>query len=82
VGQILERARRAIRNASIEDAIAELNADWAKIEHARALRAVRRNVGRTHQCGGCQRFLRAVNERCSCGFNNDIRGRRNVGGYA
>jgi hypothetical protein len=81
MGQILDRARRAMRNATIADAIDELNADWAEIERRRVLREHRRNVAQTHQCGGCRRFLRAVNERCSCGFNNDIRGRRNVGGY-
>lgn len=35
-------------------------------------------------CGGCHKFIRATNELCSCGFQNDIRGktRRNYGGWA
>jgi hypothetical protein len=33
------------------------------------------------QCGGCRKPITATNERCSCGFANDLRGRRNRGGY-
>ena len=34
------------------------------------------------QCGGCRKPITRVNERCAqCGFENDLRGRRNHGGY-
>jgi hypothetical protein len=34
------------------------------------------------QCGGCRKPITATNEHCSqCGFANDLRGRRNHGGY-
>lgn len=31
--------------------------------------------------GGCQRFIPATNHACGCGFSNDIRGGRNLGGW-
>ncbi|MEN3280065.1 MAG: hypothetical protein V7607_1205 [Solirubrobacteraceae bacterium] len=34
------------------------------------------------QCGGCRKPILATNEQCGCGFANDLRGRRNLGGYA
>ena len=34
------------------------------------------------QCGGCSKPIWSTNHECQCGFVNDIRGRRNVGGYA
>lgn len=53
-------------------------ARWAR----RAIREHRRGgAGNGLRCGGCSRFIRATNTVCDCGFGNDIRGRRNHGGY-
>lgn len=82
MGQVLTRARHALRNATRDAAIAELvQAEERRLDR-RAVRSARRSGGRVHQCGGCRRMLRAVNQLCNCGFHNDIRGHRNRGGYA
>lgn len=72
-------ARR--RLAPVDDAIEQLQSEANGLEARRALRENRHVGGRNHQCGGCSKFLRAINEDCACGFHNDIRGRRNMGGY-
>jgi len=81
--------------ADAEDAFAELDgaalyenaaaaAELAREDRQLARRAyavgggARNNVG---QCGGCRKPVKATNEHCPCGFANDIRGRRNQGGY-
>lgn len=48
---------------------------------AQTLRQVSRTGNRLH-CGGCHRFIPAANTHCGCGFLNDLRGRRNVGGWS
>jgi len=49
----------------------------ARNDHAIGLK--RSTVG---QCGGCRKPITATNEHCKgCGFANDLRGRRNLGGY-
>lgn len=66
----------------VDEAIAQLQSDDQEREGRRTLRENRHVGGRNHQCGGCSKFLRAINEDCErCGFHNDIRGRRNMGGY-
>lgn len=37
--------------------------------------------GRLMQCGGCNRIIRSAREHCHCGFENDIRGMHNEGGW-
>jgi predicted PP-loop superfamily ATPase len=78
--ELLEGARR--RLAPVEEAIAQLQSEAESAEERRTLCENRHVGGRNHQCGGCSKFLRAINEDCErCGFHNDIRGRRNLGGY-
>ena len=69
---------------SREEALAELEHE----DKTREIRRIEREEGRGRsndrrlRCGGCRRWLIAVNEHCgNCGFHNDIRGRRNTGGY-
>lgn len=63
------RAQRAFASTSIDDALAELNADWQALEVRRANREHRRLVRATPQCGGCRRFLRNAAHECpSCGY--------------
>lgn len=78
--------------ADVEDAalcgddVLKRHPDYAaemRRECNRARREHRRSgAGMTLRCGGCQRFIRAANAACQCGFVNDIRGARNHGGYA
>jgi hypothetical protein len=67
----------------VADAVAELEEE----EKAREVRRIEREERRRSssfrlRCHGCRRWLIAANEHCHCGFNNDIRGRRNQGSYA
>jgi hypothetical protein len=49
-------------------------------QHSHGGAGSRSTVG---QCGGCRKPITATNEDCArCGFSNDLRGRRNHGGYA
>lgn len=84
MGAVLERARRAIADATEADALAELEQDWRDAELRRWRREHRRGgVQRVHQCGGCRRMLRSTGERCDCGFQNRIGlDGRNRGGYS
>lgn len=75
----ISAARR--RLAPVDDAIEQLQSEAEQLADRRELRRIRRTRVRTFQCGGCSKFLRAINEDCDCGFHNDIRGRRNMGGY-
>jgi hypothetical protein len=79
---VIVAAAAALAASTVEAAIEELQDEEALRERRRIEREPRgASVGRM-QCGGCRRFLIAANEECSCGFRNDVRGRRNVGGYA
>lgn len=72
----------------IEDVLAVFGPD-AIVEHPSYVAEMDRWAGQAlreattggHQrrCGGCQRYIRRVNEECGCGFHNDIRGNRNHG---
>lgn len=65
-----------------DDAIAELEQDERDRERRRIERQARGGSAGRLRCGGCRRWLIATNEHCkNCGFVNDIRGRRNHGGY-
>lgn len=48
-------------------------------EQNAAIRATSHVPAGRMQCGGCGAFVKATNERCSCGFHNDIRAGRNHG---
>ncbi len=68
--------------ATVDEAIEQLRVEDEGRWERRAIRENRHAMsGRHHMCGGCSKPLRAVNENCPCGFNNNIRGRRNLGGY-
>jgi len=62
----------------------------AEAGHDRALaRDEKTRVGRTWRkntvghCGSCRKPITATNEVCGkCGFHNDLRGRRNHGGFS
>jgi hypothetical protein len=84
-----------MRPAELEDAarLAELTGDdsiftghplyqdaaaaWTR----QTLREISR-PGNRMRCGGCRRYIPAANTHCGCGFVNDMRGRRNIGGYS
>jgi hypothetical protein len=65
-----------------EEAMDDLEQEALARERRRIEREGRGSSAGRLRCGGCRRWLRAANEHCGCGFRNDIRGRRNVGGYA
>lgn len=80
---VVAAAAAALAASTVDAAIAELEEDEAEREQRRIDREPRGAAAGRLQCGGCRRFLIAANEECSnCGFRNDYRGRRNVGGYA
>lgn len=82
MSDLIHRARAALRNATIANAIRELDNGARDREVRRLLRQPRGAVGYgPPRCGGCRRWLASTRERCSCGFNNDVRGARNLGGY-
>jgi hypothetical protein len=54
--------------------------EWGAAEHRRAIREARKAGERMH-CGGCHAFIPASNHACRCGFANDIRSGRNLGGW-
>jgi hypothetical protein len=58
--------------------------DYREAAEREARKAIREATGTGHRlhCGGCNRFIRATNTACGCGFQNDIRGRRNHGRWA
>lgn len=86
---------RPITRASVDTAVAVLGvcsrqaaiAELEEDDKARDIRRIERQERRGGsndrwlRCHGCRRRLRAANEHCHCGFNNDIRGRRNHGSY-
>ncbi len=79
---VIAAAAAALAASTVDSAIADLEEEDAERERRRIEREARGASAGRLRCGGCRRFLIAANEECSCGFRNDVRGRRNVGGYA
>ncbi len=65
----LAMTRDALRGCSRDAAILELDHEWRALDERRTMRAHRRLVRATPQCGGCYRFLRNPAHECpACGY--------------
>lgn len=72
--------------AAVSDEVLYAHPDFdamARTEITAAIREARagQGGGDRMRCGGCSRWIARVDELCSCGFENAVRGRRNSGRY-
>lgn len=66
----------------VSDTVGQAHPDFDAMVRREIRKSRDTRSGVSFRCGGCGAFVKSSNAWHSCGFRNDIRGRRNYGGYA